>query len=106
MTRCKHLKLRHHNLGIETTNTKLLAEKIGPFKIETMINNNGNKLVLPRNLRKLHSTFNIELLSHFVPNPTKFSGRPVPKAVPVMLDEETGSELHIVEALVKKRVHN
>ena len=106
MTRCKHLKLRHHNLGIETTNTKLLAEKIGPFKIETMINNNGDKLVLPRNLRKLQSTFNIELLSQFVPNPTKFSGRPVPKVVPVMLDEETGSELHIVEALVKKRVHN
>ena len=28
------------------------------------------------------------------------------KAVPAILDEETGSELHIVEALVKKRVYN
>ena len=106
MLDAKHLKLRHHNMGTGTSKTKLLAKKIGPFKIETMINSNVARLVLPRSLRKLHPSFNIDLLSHFVPNPTRFSGRPIPKAVPVILDEETGSELHIVEALVKKRVYN
>ena len=62
------------------------------------------KLTLPRALIKLHPSFNIDLLSHFVPNPERFNSRPVPKAVPVILDEATGDELHSVKALVKKRM--
>lgn len=42
-----HLKLRHHNMGNETTKTKLLAKKIGPFQIKGMIINNVAKLALP-----------------------------------------------------------
>lgn len=36
----------------------------------------------------------------------RLSSCPVPKAVSVILDEETGSELYIVEALVEKRVYS
>ncbi|CCI42170.1 unnamed protein product [Albugo candida] len=91
--------------GTQTTKTKLLAKEIGPFQIKKMINNNVAKLALPRNLGKLHPSLNIELLSHFVPNPVRFSSRPVPKAVPVIFEKKTGSELYIVEALVQKRVY-
>ena len=53
-----------------------------------------NKIVAKlRNLSKLHPSFNIEWFSHFVPTPVRFSNRPVPKAVPVILEEETGSEM-------------
>ena len=103
MLDARHLNLRHRNDGQDTTNVKLVAKKIGPFKIERMINQNVAKLTLPRAFIKLHPSFNIDLLSHFVPNPVRFSSRPVPKAVPV-IDEATGDEWHIVEALVKKRM--
>ena len=106
MLDARHLKLRHHNMEIATSKAKLLAKKIRPFEIETMININVTKIVLPRHLYKLHPSSNIELLIHDVPNPTRFSGRPVPKAVPVILDKETGNELHILKSLVKKRVYN
>uniref|UniRef100_A0AAV1UHC2 Chromo domain-containing protein n=1 Tax=Peronospora matthiolae TaxID=2874970 RepID=A0AAV1UHC2_9STRA len=106
MLDARHLNLRHRNNGQDATNSKLVAKKIGPFKIKKMINQNVAKLTLPRALLKLHPSFNIDLLSHFVPNPVRFSSRPVPKAVPVILDEATGDELHIVEALVKKRMVN
>lgn len=68
MLDAKHLKLRHHNMGTGTRKTMLLAKKIGQFNIRIMINSNVSKVVLPRNLRKLHPSFNIKLLSHFVPN--------------------------------------
>ena len=101
MFNAKHLKLRHHKLGHETTKTNLSPKTIGPPEIEAMINNNVAKLVLPRNLSRLHPSFNIDLLGHFVPNAMRFCSRPIPKSVPVVLDQETDSELHIVEALVK-----
>uniref|UniRef100_A0AAV1U320 Chromo domain-containing protein n=1 Tax=Peronospora matthiolae TaxID=2874970 RepID=A0AAV1U320_9STRA len=69
-----------------------------------MINQNVAKITLPRALLKLHPSFNIDLLSHFVPNPVRFNSRSAPESVPVKLDEATGDELHIVEALVKKRM--
>ena len=34
----RHLNLRHRNNGQDATNSKLVAKKIGPFKIEKMIN--------------------------------------------------------------------
>ena len=99
-----HLNLRHCNNGQDTTNSKLVAKKIGPSKIERMINQNVAKLTLPQALITLHPSFHIYLLRHVVPNPVRFSSRPVPKAVRVILDEATSEELHIVEALIKKRI--
>ena len=87
MLNARHLKLRLYNLGVEINKLKLLAKKIGPFEIEAMINNNVTKLVLPRNLHKPHQSFNTLLLSYYVPDPTIFGERTVPKAVPVLLNE-------------------
>ena len=68
MLDAKQHKLRHHNMEIGTNKTKLFTKKIGPFRIETMINGNAAKLILPRNLHKMHPCFNTELLSHFFLN--------------------------------------
>ncbi|KAF1326246.1 putative retroelement, partial [Globisporangium splendens] len=85
---------------------KLAAKKVGPFKIETMVNKNVARLVLPPNMKRLHPAFNVELLSNYVENPTKFHSRPIPKAAPVILDDETGEALHVVEALLRSKTHN
>lgn len=77
-----------------------MAKKIGTFQTREMNNKNVAKLALPQSLGKFHPSFNIELLSYFFPNLMRFSSYPVPIAVPVILEEETGSDLHIVEALV------
>ena len=45
---------------------KLDEKKIDPFKIEAKINNSVAKLALTSSLSKLHSSFYIDLLSHFV----------------------------------------
>ncbi|DAZ93820.1 TPA: hypothetical protein N0F65_004209 [Lagenidium giganteum] len=83
------------------TKAKLAARKIGPFQIEHIIIENVAKLILPRNLKRLHSSFNVDLLSHFVESPDRFDSRPIPKAIPVILTDE-GEELHLVEKLLKK----
>ncbi|KAF1326394.1 hypothetical protein FI667_g8453, partial [Globisporangium splendens] len=57
-------------------------------------------------MKRLHPAFNVELLSHYVENPTKFHSRPTPKAAPVILDDETGEALHVVEALLRSKTHN
>ncbi|POM80943.1 LOW QUALITY PROTEIN: Retrotransposon nucleocapsid protein [Phytophthora palmivora] len=49
-----------------------------------------------------HPTFNIELLSHYLTNRTEFPNRPIPKAVPIILDDETGEELYIIEKLLNR----
>ncbi|KAF1316555.1 Retroelement pol polyprotein, partial [Globisporangium splendens] len=82
----KNIPLKHVTKGVNLKQAKLLA--------------------LPRYLKRLHPSFNIELSSHYVPNSSKFGNRPIPKATPVVLEEDTGEELHIVESLLKKRMFN
>ncbi|KAF1319496.1 Retrotransposon nucleocapsid protein, partial [Globisporangium splendens] len=102
----KNVPLKHVTKGVNMKQAKLSAKKIGPFEIQEMINDNVAKLALPRYLKCLHPSFNIELLSHFVPKPSKFGNRPIPKATPVILEDVTGEEFHIVESLLKKRMFN
>ncbi|DBA01878.1 TPA: hypothetical protein N0F65_006026 [Lagenidium giganteum] len=82
-----------------TANTELKKAKLG-----YMINENVAKLIL-RNLKRLHSSFNVDLLSHFVESPDRFDSRPISKAIPVVLTDE-GEELQLVEKLLKKRQFN
>jgi hypothetical protein len=70
-----------------------------------MINPNVARLKLPRHLRKLHPSFNVDLLSHYVTNPQEFEGRPIPKASPIILNENN-EQLHIIERLLRKRQFN
>ncbi|KAF1326506.1 Retroelement pol polyprotein, partial [Globisporangium splendens] len=102
----KNLPLKTVARSTSLQKAKLAAKKVGPFKIETMVNKNVARLVLPPNMKRLHPAFNVELLSHYVENPTKFYTRPIPKAAPVILDDETGEALHVVEALLRRKTHN
>ncbi|KAF1317106.1 polyprotein, partial [Globisporangium splendens] len=102
----KNLPLKTVARSTSLQKAKLAAKKVGPFKIETMVNKNVARLVLPPNMKRLHPAFNVELLSHYVENPTKFHSRPIPKAAPVILGDETGEALHVVEALLRSKTHN
>ncbi|CAI5712017.1 unnamed protein product [Peronospora farinosa] len=99
----KNLPLRTVNAHIGLKKAKLAAKKVGPFEIIKMINPNVAKLKLPRNLKKLHSSFNVDLLFTYKPNASEFAGRPIPKTSPVILEADTGKELHIVERLLSRR---
>jgi len=68
---------------------KLSAKKIGPFEIIAMINENVAKLRLPKSMSRLNVTFNVDLLHHYVENPSQFRSRPILKVSPVILDEDT-----------------
>ncbi|KAF1334741.1 Retroelement pol polyprotein, partial [Globisporangium splendens] len=102
----KNLPLKTVAQSTSLQNAKLPAKKVGPFKIDSMVNKNVARLVLPPNMKRLHPAFNVELLSHYVENPTKFHSRPIPKAAPVILDDETGEALHVVEALLCSKTYN
>ena len=81
----RHLKFRHHNMGMATNKRKLLEKNIDSLEMETMINNNVVKLILPHIIHKLHLCVSIILLIHHVLNPTRISGRPVLKVVLLIL---------------------
>ncbi|KAF1334822.1 hypothetical protein FI667_g1429, partial [Globisporangium splendens] len=102
----KNLPLKTVAQSTSLQNAKLAAKKVGLFGIETMVNKNVARLVLPPNTKRLHPAFNVELLSHYVENPTKFHSRPIPKAAPDILDDETGEALHVVDALLRHKTHN
>ena len=68
-----------------------------------MIDPNVAKLKLPRNLKRLHPSFNVDLLYAYMPNASEFAGRPIPKAAPIILEADTGKELHIAETLLRLR---
>ena len=76
----KNLQLKQVAQGSELEKAKLAAKKVGPFKILAMINENAARLRLPRSMSRLHSTFNVDLLHHYIENPAKFKSRPIPKA--------------------------
>ncbi|TMW66815.1 hypothetical protein Poli38472_014127 [Pythium oligandrum] len=99
----KNLPLRVAAEGAEEKKSKLAARRIGPFRIIKMINDNVAKLELPANLSRLHPTFNVELLTHYVPNPDKFETRPTSKAAPIIIDEETGEKTYVIEKLLEFR---
>lgn len=73
----KILPLKTVNSHIELKKAKLAGEKVGPFKI---INPNVAKLKLPCNMKRLHTSLKVYLLSSYKSNASEFSGRPIPKA--------------------------
>ena len=65
-----------------------------------MINDNAAKLKLPRSMKGMNPTFNIDILSHHVENPDRFESRRIPKTSKAIVDDTTGEELHIIEKLL------
>ncbi|KAJ8575625.1 hypothetical protein ON010_g3588 [Phytophthora cinnamomi] len=54
-------------------------------------------------MKRLNPTFNVELLTLYQTNHEDFPNRPLPKDVPLIVDEDTGEEIYIGEKLLKKR---
>ena len=75
---------------MELKKAKLAVKKVGPFQIIKMINPNVAKLKLPRNMKRLHSSFNVYLLSPYKPNASEFARQPIPKASSIILESDTG----------------
>ena len=66
---------------------KFVARKIEPLKVIRMINQNVAKLELPRSMNRMNPTFNVDVLSTYVPTPDKFLSRPIPKYSKLVSDE-------------------
>ncbi|ETN01532.1 hypothetical protein F441_18264 [Phytophthora nicotianae CJ01A1] len=98
-----NLPLKTVNENAKLKNAKLAAKKGGPFVIEHIANANVAKLILPRAMQRLKFTFNVELLSHYLTHTTKFSNHPIPKAVAIILDVETGEGLYVIVKLLARR---
>ncbi|EQC33427.1 hypothetical protein SDRG_08942 [Saprolegnia diclina VS20] len=52
------------------------------------------------------NTFNVDHLKNAPPHQAQYDGRPLPKATPIVFDDKTGEELHVIEAFLKKRTFN
>ncbi|KAF1314506.1 Retrotransposon nucleocapsid protein, partial [Globisporangium splendens] len=99
----RRMSLQHAAQDIEVKRAKLAARKIGPFPIEKMIDDNVAKLKLPSRMKRMIPSFNVDILSHYVPNHDRFKTRLLPKASRVYIDEDTGDEMYIVEKLLRQR---
>ncbi|KAE8882895.1 hypothetical protein PF003_g32883 [Phytophthora fragariae] len=102
----RRIPLKHAAKDIDVKRAKLAARKVGLFVIKRMINDNAARLILPRIMKSLNPTFNVDVLSHYVSNPDKFETRVLPKASRIITNEDTGEDLHIVEKLLRKRQFN
>ncbi|OWZ04563.1 hypothetical protein PHMEG_00023514 [Phytophthora megakarya] len=102
----RRIPAAHVTKDIDGKRAKLAARKVGPFQILKMVNPNVAKLKLPRSMSRLNPTFNVDVLSHYVENPSRFKTRPIPKASRLIIDEETGDTMHIIETLLQKRQFN
>ncbi|KAF0688038.1 Aste57867_20306 [Aphanomyces stellatus] len=55
---------------------------------------------------RIHPVLNVDRLELAKPLPSQFKSRPIPKAAPIILDEATGEQLHIIEAFLNTRTFN
>uniref|UniRef100_A0AAV1UNZ2 Chromo domain-containing protein n=1 Tax=Peronospora matthiolae TaxID=2874970 RepID=A0AAV1UNZ2_9STRA len=99
----KNLVLKTINAHMELKKAKLTAKKVGSFEIISMINPNVAKLKIPRNLKRLHPSFNVDLLCPYMLNVSEFAVRPISKAAPIILEADTGKELHILKQVLRRR---
>ncbi|KAF0727269.1 hypothetical protein AaE_009541 [Aphanomyces astaci] len=63
------------------------------------------KLELPKSMKRLHNVFNVDRLKKCPGQTDRFTNRPIPKAIPMLLDD-SGHEVFIVEELLKQREFN
>ncbi|KAF1315744.1 Retrotransposon nucleocapsid protein, partial [Globisporangium splendens] len=99
------VSLKHAASETDMKRAKFAARKIGPLEIIRMINPNVAKLKLPAHMKRINPTFNVDVLSHYVPTPDKFLSRPIPKSSKFVMDDSVNN-LQIVEKVLKKRQFN
>lgn len=98
------LNISHATADTSLRSRKFIPRFIGPYTI-LELHGNVALLDLPANLKHLSARFNIDELKVYNSNPDQFRGRVIPKSTPVVFDED-GEKLHVVEALIRKRMFN
>ncbi|GMF30304.1 unnamed protein product [Phytophthora lilii] len=98
------LNISHATAETTLRSRKFVPRFIGPYTIKEL-HGNVAMLDLPANMKRLSQRFNIDKPKVYNNNPDRFAGRIIPKSTPVIFDED-GEPLHVIEALVKKRVFN
>ncbi|TYZ60744.1 hypothetical protein PybrP1_004931, partial [[Pythium] brassicae (nom. inval.)] len=58
----KRIPFAHATQGTESRVAKLAARKVGPFEILRMVNPNVAKLKLPKSMKRMNPTFNVDIL--------------------------------------------
>ncbi|POM66991.1 LOW QUALITY PROTEIN: Hypothetical protein PHPALM_17066 [Phytophthora palmivora] len=98
------LNISHATAETTLRSWKFIPRFIGPY-IKLELHGNVALLDLPANLKHLSPRFNIDKFKVYNSNPDCFAGRVIPKSTPVIFDGD-GEPLHVVEALIKKRIFN
>ncbi|GMF38968.1 unnamed protein product [Phytophthora fragariaefolia] len=98
------LNISHATAETTLRSRKFMPRFIGPYTI-LELRGNVALLDLPANLKHLSPRFNIDKLKVYTSNPDRFTGRVIPKSTPVVFAQD-GEPLHIVEALIQKRIFN
>ncbi|GMF43881.1 unnamed protein product [Phytophthora fragariaefolia] len=98
------LNISHATAETTLRSRKFILRFIGPYPI-VELRGKVTLLKLPANLKHISPHFNIDKLKVYNSNPDRFVGRVIPKSTPVIFDDD-GEPLHVVEALVKKRIFN
>ncbi|GMF28719.1 unnamed protein product [Phytophthora fragariaefolia] len=98
------LNMSHATAETTLRSRKFIPRFIGPYTI-LELRGNVALLDLPANLKHRGPRFNIDKLKVYTSNPDRFTGRVIPKSTPVVFDQD-GEPLHIVEALIQKRIFN
>ncbi|OQR83713.1 hypothetical protein ACHHYP_14367 [Achlya hypogyna] len=103
----RDLPLRHaSNTTDSSERPKLVPRYVGPFRVIGKIGANAYKLDLPPSMCRMHPVFNVDRLKASPGNPGRFQTRPVPKATPVVFEQDTGEQLYIIESLLETRQFN
>ncbi|OWZ18963.1 LOW QUALITY PROTEIN: Retroelement [Phytophthora megakarya] len=107
LLKTENLSFRLVSHNFELTKAKLSARFVGPFPIEYMVNENVARLKLPKRFKRMHPSFNVDLLVACPEQHERFRSRPKYKETPVELsDLAEGDDMRIVEKLLAKRQFN
>ena len=66
-----------------------------------MVSANVAKLKLPRSMSRT-TTFNIDVLSHYVDYPSRLQTRTISKSSRIIIDKESGGTMYIIGQLLRK----
>ena len=97
--------LAHAAKDADMKRARFAARKIDPYEVIRVMNQNVAKLKLPQSMNRTNPTFNVDVLSPYVPTPDKFLSRPIPSYSKLVIDGPS-NKLQIVERLLKKRCFN
>ncbi|OWZ18795.1 Gag-pol Polyprotein [Phytophthora megakarya] len=97
LLKTENLLFKHvaHNTGL--TKANLAARLVRPYAIEFMINGNMARLKLSSRFGRVHSSFNVDLLTSYPKQHERFRSRPKSKETPMECPDDNDDGMRIVE---------